>query len=783
MTGQLQGGVERRRARDFAVGVLLVASLVLAGAPSATAAPAVPQGVRQDPVTANPVAAPAATEASQELDVRPAPDQGNGPDTAGVHPLTTPPVSPTVDIPADGYLRIDVTSTRGTTPCRGAIGIKTGWTFTSCESGGTGIDVYLFPVPLGDTYVVFAYADKSPAGGPLSDVTTDVVYWNNTAANTRLRSKATPYVPSPGNTLPPNVPPTSFHLEGLPWLGTDASATPTVYYSPAPVYVGMNAMLDISFAGASGVPSGVVEVYDDNGFVGDGVLSGGTVHIRFPVRYAGAWSAHVYYRGNAIYADSLWDVDLDFLPTVDEISDGYGPTAGGTTVTITGYALYGATDVLFDGVPGTDLRIFSDTTLWVTTPAGTNMRAPVVITTASASSHWDANQFFAYTDSRVVAGTPSGVADVHSFTPGVVRCYQVTGRAGVPVGAVGVTLNVTASLPNAPGHVRVYPDYNNNGASPAPAVSTVNFEVNRDVANSTTIKLPDNGKVCAYSVGGTLARLILDVESYTLPGSGITLITPEKLVDTRSQSWYHKGSINGPVQPMTDYKVQVGGVGSVPADAVAVMVNITVVDTNFPGHLRMWASDQAMPNTSVVNYAPETKANSQIVALSAGGQLTFRSFSWVPTTMSPVQVLIDVTGYITAGSDFTATTPTTVVETRPAYTPVGLPAGALTQNKVYPLTLDTSVVPAGATAVVLNVTVVQPTNFGHIRVYPDTNGLGTTTPPIMSNINFIPGRDIPNMVIVQLPPGRTIDFYTAYSGSGQTNLKVDFIGYIGAPSG
>ena len=56
-----------------------------------------------------------------------------------------------------------------------------------------------------------------------------------------------------------------------------------------------------------------------------------------------------------------------------------------------------------------------------------------------------------------------------------------------------------------------------------------------------------------------------------------------------------------------------------------------------------------------------------------------------------------------------------------------------------------------------------------------------TPPPVMSNINFIPGRDIPNMVIVQIPPGRTIDFYTAYAGTGRTDLKVDLIGYIGEP--
>jgi hypothetical protein len=185
----------------------------------------------------------------------------------------------------------------------------------------------------------------------------------------------------------------------------------------------------------------------------------------------------------------------------------------------------------------------------------------------------------------------------------------------------------------------------------------------------------------------------------------------------------------------------------------------------------------------VVNFAPETKANSQIVALSADGKITFRSFSYVPTSVSPVQVLIDVTGYITAGSSFVATTPTKLIETRPAYGIVGPISGSLAPSTVYPVPVDTSVVPAGATAVVLNVTAVRPSNYGHIRVYPDTNGLGTTPPPTMSSLNFIPGRDIPNMVIVQLPADRRIDLYTAYSGPGRTDLVVNIVGYIKGTSG
>jgi len=83
--------------------------------------------------------------------------------------------------------------------------------------------------------------------------------------------------------------------------------------------------------------------------------------------------------------------------------------------------------------------------------------------------------------------------------------------------------------------------------------------------------------------------------------------------------------------------------------------------------------------------------------------------------------------------------------------------------------------------VVLNVTAVSPTAFGNLRVYPDTNGLGTTAPPLASNLNYIPGRAIPNMVIVQIPADRKIDFYNNQGlSSSRTDLIVDVIGYIAA---
>jgi hypothetical protein len=56
-------------------------------------------------------------------------------------------------------------------------------------------------------------------------------------------------------------------------------------------------------------------------------------------------------------------------PAVRGLEPAAGTNDGGTRVTVTGARFSGAVEVLFDGVPGTDLVVSSDTVLSVTTPA------------------------------------------------------------------------------------------------------------------------------------------------------------------------------------------------------------------------------------------------------------------------------------------------------------------------------------------------------------------------------------------------------------------------------
>ena len=57
-------------------------------------------------------------------------------------------------------------------------------------------------------------------------------------------------------------------------------------------------------------------------------------------------------------------------PRIDGVNPGTGPTAGGTTVTITGSGFNGTTQVYFGDKPATNYTVVSNTEIRATTPAG-----------------------------------------------------------------------------------------------------------------------------------------------------------------------------------------------------------------------------------------------------------------------------------------------------------------------------------------------------------------------------------------------------------------------------
>ncbi len=127
-------------------------------------------------------------------------------------------------------------------------------------------------------------------------------------------------------------------------------------------------------------------------------------------------------------------------------------------------------------------------------------------------------------------------------------------------------------------------------------------------------------------------------------------------------------------------------------------------------------------------------------------------------------------------STFVPTDPCRLRDTRPTEpvgdrtTPLG-PTETLTQQVTG--TNGNCTIPAHATGVALNATIVFPTAASYLTLYP-----AGTTRPLASNLNWIADQPpTPNKVDVKLGPDGAID---VYNNAGSVHLVLDIVGYYTA---
>ncbi|MFD4244720.1 N-acetylmuramoyl-L-alanine amidase [Streptomyces sp. NPDC058525] len=117
------------------------------------------------------------------------------------------------------------------------------------------------------------------------------------------------------------------------------------------------------------------------------------------------------------------------------------------------------------------------------------------------------------------------------------------------------------------------------------------------------------------------------------------------------------------------------------------------------------------------------------------------------------------------GAKFVPLSPKRLMDTREG---LGVRKGPVGSGGV--VTLPVAAATGGTpTAVVLNVTATNPTEPSFVSVYP-----GGTTRSSASNLNFTPGKTIPNLVVVPVVNG-TVSFY---NNQGNVDLIADITGYF-----
>jgi hypothetical protein len=350
-----------------------------------------------------------------------------------------------------------------------------------------------------------------------------------------------------------------------------------------------------------------------------------------------------------------------------------------------------------------------------------------------------------------VMDTRDGTGGHHGpLSPYQAVTLQVTGVAGVPAAAQvdSVLMNVTVTDPTSYGFLSVYP-----AGGAAPNASNLNFVPGQTVPNMVSVKLSAAGQVSFLSNVAT--QVVADVVGYysTAAGpAGARLVpqAPTRIYDSRDD------------EPYTSLIPTDFACGFDHTSVEGLVLNVTAVDADEPGFVRFWTPGTPMPATSNLNVStPDAVPNMVVVKPDANGCIA------VNTNIDLVDLVFDVSGkFVDAtGSAFTGQAPVRMLDTRNG---TGAPAHSVAAWQT--VTLDLSgQIPVGTTAVVLNVTVTQPTGTGYVTVWPADQPI-----PATSNLNFVPFQTVPNLVVAPV----SADGKVKLQPSANTHLIADLAGYF-----
>ncbi|GAC1494211.1 MAG: hypothetical protein NVS2B15_15410 [Pseudarthrobacter sp.] len=369
-----------------------------------------------------------------------------------------------------------------------------------------------------------------------------------------------------------------------------------------------------------------------------------------------------------------------------------------------------------------------------------------------------------------VAITPTRFLDTRSSSGpvpgGGTVSFQAAGVNGVPADASAVVVNLTTTETQSPGFLTAYAS-----GSAKPNTSNVNYGLGQTVPNLAVVPVGPDGKVTIANTTDTTtgsAQVIADVSAYYRGGTptaagAFAPLAPTRFMDTRSSS--------GPVASGGNVSFQVGGVNGIPANASAVVVNLTVTEPNSNGYLTAYASGSTKPDTSNVNYdRGQTVPNLAVVPVGPDGKVTIANTEI--GSGSSTQVVADVSGYFLAGAPtasgtFGPVNPARALDTRNSSGPV--PAGGTVSFQA----AGVAGVPANAAGIWVNLTVTEATSFGYLTGYASGSAK-----PGSSNVNYDRGQTVPNMAYLPIGPDGKVTIANTEPVAGTTvQVIADISGY------
>jgi alpha-tubulin suppressor-like RCC1 family protein len=271
----------------------------------------------------------------------------------------------------------------------------------------------------------------------------------------------------------------------------------------------------------------------------------------------------------------------------------------------------------------------------------------------------------------------------------------------------------------------------------------------------------------ARSVSAVLPAAVPAVPVVVTTPGGLTSVTPSRLLDTS----IGVGAAATPVAAYHTVQLQVAGRGGVPASGVsAVVLNVTVTGQTERGFVSVYGDGVERSAASSLNFAVAQRATNLVISpVGANGRVAFYNGS-----VGAVQLQADVSGYYLSGAlrvagAFGSLAPSRLLDTRVG---LGAPQVAVAPSGTVNLQVTGrgGVPVSGVSAVVLNVTVVAPTESGFVRVSHTGTAVSSA-----SNVTFSARETVPNLVFAPVGADGKVALYNGSSGTVQ--LVADVSGY------
>ncbi len=247
---------------------------------------------------------------------------------------------------------------------------------------------------------------------------------------------------------------------------------------------------------------------------------------------------------------------------------------------------------------------------------------------------------------------------------------------------------------------------------------------------------------------------------------GFLPIAPARVLDTRT-GYGGTGSLPAFQTRLVNVT---SALGVPPADVAAVALNVTVTQPQAAGYLTIWPGGP-MPVASTINFvAGLTVPNGVLLGVDPSGAIAV--FAGSP---APLDVLVDVTGWVPVDAGFTPIAPVRVLETRPG-SPGYSGGGRFGRDEVRLIDVVARAgLPAGQVgAVAINLTVSGPTGNGFLKAYPS----GAAAPPT-SSLNFAAGQVVANNQVLGVGVDGAIAVYAYLDAvTDGVDVVVDVTGWF-----